>query len=211
MKNDNRCKVLTEHGVLHEYKQQNWNLAGQSLTLLTDVEQLFLAQACQYCEHKRLILDPLLQTDNSVLLCYTLQTRKSHFKHRDGISLQARCALCSRSCNILPNHGRCHFRSRVDLTVAVFFFSNSHAKNECTKSLVCVCVCGGGGYCLRKGGLVNWNFQILGLVNHENFQIWGLVNSKRPEFGSLRAKILAKIWVEAKISHFSQKGVLWTD
>ena len=56
----------------------------------------------------------------------------------------------------------------------------------------------------------------------ENFQIWGLVNWKFPnlgacelkisKFGGLTAKIWAKIEaVEAKISKFSQKGVLWTD
>ena len=61
------------------------------------------------------------------------------------------------------------------------------------------------GICLWKGGLVPAeNFQIWGLVPAENFQIWGLV------------KLWAKIWmkneaVEAKISKFSQKGVLWTD
>ena len=56
----------------------------------------------------------------------------------------------------------------------------------------------------------------------ENFQIWGLVSWKFPnlracelkisKFGGLRAQIWVKIEaVEAKISKFSQKGVLWTD
>ena len=56
----------------------------------------------------------------------------------------------------------------------------------------------------------------------ENFQIWGLVNWKFPNLGACELKISkfgglwAKIWakieaVEAKISKFSQKGVLWTD
>ena len=56
----------------------------------------------------------------------------------------------------------------------------------------------------------------------ENFQIWGLVSWKFPNFGACELKISnfgglwAKIWVkieavEAKISKFSQKGVLWTD
>ena len=56
----------------------------------------------------------------------------------------------------------------------------------------------------------------------ENFQIWGLVSGKFPNLGACELKISkfgglwAKIWVkieavEAKISKFSQKGVLWTD
>ena len=56
----------------------------------------------------------------------------------------------------------------------------------------------------------------------ENFQIWRLVSWKFPnleacelkisKFGGLWAKIWVKIEaVEAKISKFSQKGVLWTD
>ena len=56
----------------------------------------------------------------------------------------------------------------------------------------------------------------------ENFQIWGLVSWKFPNLGACELKISkfgglwAKIWVEieaveAKISKFSQKGVLWTD
>ena len=63
----------------------------------------------------------------------------------------------------------------------------------------------------EKGGL--WT---------ENFQIWGLVNWKFPNLGACELKISkfrglrAWIWVkieavEAKISKFSQKGVLWTD
>ena len=56
----------------------------------------------------------------------------------------------------------------------------------------------------------------------ENFPIWGLVNWKFPNLGACELKISkfeglwAEIWakieaVEAKISKFSQKGVLWTD
>ena len=53
----------------------------------------------------------------------------------------------------------------------------------------------------------------------EIFQIWRLVSWKFPNLGACELKILglwAKIWVkieavEAKISKFSQKGVLWTD
>ena len=56
----------------------------------------------------------------------------------------------------------------------------------------------------------------------ENFKIWGLVSWKLPNLGACELKISkfgglwAKIWVkieavEAKISKFSQKGVLWTD
>ena len=56
----------------------------------------------------------------------------------------------------------------------------------------------------------------------ENFQIWGLVSWKFPNLGACELKISkfgglwAKIWVkieavEAKISKFLQKGVLWTD
>ena len=56
----------------------------------------------------------------------------------------------------------------------------------------------------------------------ENFQIWGLVSWKFPNLGACELKISkfrglwTKIWakieaVEAKISKFSQKGVLWTD
>ena len=56
----------------------------------------------------------------------------------------------------------------------------------------------------------------------ENFQIWGLVSWKFPNLRACEQKISkfeglwAKIWVkieavEAKISKFSQKGVLWTD
>ena len=64
----------------------------------------------------------------------------------------------------------------------------------------------------EKGGLWTENFQIGGLWT-ENFQIWGLVSWK---FQNLGAKLWAKIWVkikavEAKISKFSQKWVLWAD
>ena len=56
----------------------------------------------------------------------------------------------------------------------------------------------------------------------ENFHIWGLVSGKYPNLGACELKISkfwglwAKIWVKieavaAKISKFSQKGVLWTD
>ena len=55
--------------------------------------------------------------------------------------------------------------------------------------------------CLWKGGLVNWKFP--------NLRTCELKISK---FGGLRAKIWVKIEdVDAKISKFSQKGVLWTD
>ena len=51
-----------------------------------------------------------------------------------------------------------------------------------------------------------------GGLRTENFQIWGLVSWKKSKFGGLWAKIWVKIEaVEAKISKFSQKGVLWTD
>ena len=57
------------------------------------------------------------------------------------------------------------------------------------------------GICLWKGGLVSGKFPNLGA--------WELKISK---FGGLWAKIWVKIEaVEAKISKFSQKGVLWTD
>ena len=63
----------------------------------------------------------------------------------------------------------------------------------------------------ERGGLWTENFQIWGLVSR-NFQIWGLVSWKFSKFGGLWAKIWAKIEaVEAKISKFSQQGVLWTD
>ena len=55
--------------------------------------------------------------------------------------------------------------------------------------------------CLWEGGLVNWKFPNLGACELKIFK-----------FGGLWAKIWAKIEaVEAKISKFSQKGVLWTD
>ena len=71
-------------------------------------------------------------------------------------------------------------------------------------------------------GLVNWKFPKFGGLWTENFQIWGLVNWKFPNLGAYELKtfksggLWAKIWVkieavEAKISKFSQKGVLWTD
>ena len=68
-------------------------------------------------------------------------------------------------------------------------------------------------YCLRKRGLVNWKFPNLGGWWTENFQIWGLVSWKFPNLGAWELKFGQKLsWaVEAKISKFSQKGVLWTD
>ena len=62
------------------------------------------------------------------------------------------------------------------------------------------------------GGLWTENFPIWGLVSWK-FQNLGACELKISIFGGLRAKIWAKIEaaVEAKISKFSQKGVLWTD
>ena len=85
----------------------------------------------------------------------------------------------------------------------------------------------------RSVGLANWHLPLkrgacerkisqFGGLWAENFQIWGLVSWKFPNFGACELKISKfwglwdKIWVkieavEAKISKFSQKGVLWTD
>ena len=63
----------------------------------------------------------------------------------------------------------------------------------------------------EKGGLWAENFQIWGLVSWK-FQNLGACELKISKFGGLWAKIWVKIEaVEAKISKFSQKGVLWTD
>ena len=63
----------------------------------------------------------------------------------------------------------------------------------------------------EKGGLWAENFQIWGLVSWK-FPNLGACELKIPKFGGLWAKILVKNEaVEAKISKFSQKGVLWTD
>ena len=68
------------------------------------------------------------------------------------------------------------------------------------------------GICLWKGGaLVSGKFSIWGLVSW-NFPNLGACELKISKFGGLWAKIWVKIEaVEAKISKFSQKGVLWTD
>ena len=75
----------------------------------------------------------------------------------------------------------------------------------------------------RSVGLANWHLPLKrGGLWAENFQIWGLVSWKFPNLGACELKISkfgglwTKIWVkieavEAKISKFSQKGVLWTD
>ena len=92
---------------------------------------------------------------------------------------------------------------------------------------------GGGHWTFFQVGVLGPDFWSVGLANGylplkrgglwtENCQIWGLVSWKFPnlgacelkivKFGGLRAKICPKIEaVEAKISKFSQKGVLWTD
>ena len=85
----------------------------------------------------------------------------------------------------------------------------------------------------RSVGLANWHLPLkrgacerkiskFGGLWAENFQIWGLVSWKFPNLGACELKISkfgglwAKIWVtieavEAKISKFSKKGVMWTD
>ena len=66
-------------------------------------------------------------------------------------------------------------------------------------------------YFWKGGGLWTENFQILGLVNWKFLNL-GACELKISKFGGLWAKILAKIEaVEANISKFSQKGVLWTE
>ena len=66
-------------------------------------------------------------------------------------------------------------------------------------------------YASEKGALWTENFPIWELVNWK-FTNLGSCELKIFKFGGLRAKIWAKIEaVEAKISKFSQKGVLWTD
>ena len=61
--------------------------------------------------------------------------------------------------------------------------------------------------CLWKGGLVSGKF-----LNLKKFPNLGACELKISKFGGLWAKIWVKIEaVEAKISKFSQKGVLWTD
>ena len=63
----------------------------------------------------------------------------------------------------------------------------------------------------EKGVLWAENFQILGLVSWK-FPNLGACELKISKFGGMWAKIWVKIEaVEAKISKFSQKGVLWTD
>ena len=63
----------------------------------------------------------------------------------------------------------------------------------------------------EKGGLWAENFQIWGLVSWK-FSNLGACELEISKFGCLWTKIWAKIEaVEAKISKFSQKGVLWTD
>ena len=63
----------------------------------------------------------------------------------------------------------------------------------------------------EKGGLWAENFQIWGLVSRK-FPTLGACELKISKFGGLWTKIWAKFEaVEAKISKFSQKGVLWTD
>ena len=63
----------------------------------------------------------------------------------------------------------------------------------------------------EKGGLWAKKFQIWGLVSWK-FPNLGACELKISKFGGLWAKIWVKIEaVEAKISKFSQKGVLWTD
>ena len=63
----------------------------------------------------------------------------------------------------------------------------------------------------EKGGLWAENFQLWGLVSWK-FPNLGACELKISKFGGLRAKIWIKIEaVEAKITKFSQKGVLWTD
>ena len=63
----------------------------------------------------------------------------------------------------------------------------------------------------EKGGLANWKFPNMGLVNWK-FPNLGACELKIFKFGGLWAKIWVKIEaVDAKISKFSQKGVLWTD
>ena len=75
----------------------------------------------------------------------------------------------------------------------------------------------------RSVGLATWHMPLKrGGLWAENFQIWGLVSWKFPNLGACELKISkfgglwARIWVkieavQAKISKFSQKGVLWTD
>ena len=90
---------------------------------------------------------------------------------------------------------------------------------------------GGGTHLFFQVGVCGPDFRSVGLANWhlplkrgwaENFQIWRLVSGKVPNLGACELKISkfgglwAKIWVkneavEAKISKFSQKGVLWTD
>ena len=72
-------------------------------------------------------------------------------------------------------------------------------------------------------GLANWHLPLkrgacerkiskFGGLWAENVQIWGLVSWKFPNLGACELKFGWKIEaVEAKISKFSQKGVLWTD
>ena len=63
----------------------------------------------------------------------------------------------------------------------------------------------------EKGGLWTENFKIWGLVNWKFLHL-ETCELKMSKFGGLKAKIWAKIEAaEAKISKFSQKGVLWTD
>ena len=64
----------------------------------------------------------------------------------------------------------------------------------------------------RSVGLANWYLPLKrGLVNWK-FPNFGAVELKISKFGGLWAKLWVKIEaVEAKISKFSQNGVLWTD
>ena len=96
------------------------------------------------------------------------------------------------------------------------FFSGRGVRPGFPKCVACELT-----FASEKGGFWAKIFQIWGLWG-KNFQIWGLVSWKCPNLGACELKISkfgglwAKIWVkieavQAKISKFSQKGVLWTD
>ena len=89
-------------------------------------------------------------------------------------------------------------------------------KRNATRICTCVNIAnvppGGGHSTFFQVGVCGPDFRRVGLANWHLPLKRGACERKFPNFGGLWAKIWVKIEaVEAKISKFSQKGVLWTD